>query len=80
LAIFITQNIQNEEKQKKNWIKLFNFFKKDKKYSAKNILELSNGILNVEDILPYMGDEIKLNDIKMIYKNALMSTKKEFLN
>ena len=65
LAIFITENIQNEEKQKKIWIKLFNFFKKDKKYSAKNILELSNGILKIEDIVPYMGDEIKLNDIKM---------------
>ena len=65
LAIFITQNIQNEEKQKKIWIKLFNFFKKGKKYSPKNILELSNGILNIEDILPYMDDEMKLHDIKI---------------
>ena len=65
LAIFMTQNIQNEEKQKKIWIKLFNFFKKGKKYSPKNILELSNGILNIEDILPYMDDEIKLHDIKI---------------
>ena len=65
LAIFITQNIQNEEKQKKIWIKLFIFFKKNKKYSPKNILQLSNGILNIEDILPYMDDENKLSDIKI---------------
>ena len=61
----ITQNIQNEEKQRKIWIKLFNFFKKSKKYSPKNLLELSNGILNIEDILPYMDDETKLDDIKI---------------
>jgi len=64
LAIFITQNISNEEKQKKIWIKLFNFFKKNKKYSPKNILEFSNGVINIEDILPYMDDETKLHDIK----------------
>ena len=87
LAIFITQNIQNEEKQKKIWIKLFNFFKKDKKYSAKNILELSNGILNVEDILPYMGDEIKLNDIKMdiqecidVYEEGVSQLKQKIIS
>ena len=28
-------------------------------------MELSNGILNIEDILPYMDDEIKLHDIKI---------------
>ena len=64
LAIFITQNISNEEKQKKIWIKLFNFFKKNKKYSPKNILEFSNGVINIEDILPFMDDETKLHDIK----------------
>ena len=64
LAILITQNISNEEKQKKIWITLFNFFKKNKKYSPKNILEFSNGIINVEDILPFMDDETKLQDIK----------------
>ena len=65
LAIMMTQNIQNEEKQRKIWIKLFNFFKKNKKYSPKNLLELSNGVLNIEDILPYMDDDIKLDDIKI---------------
>jgi rRNA maturation protein Nop10 len=65
LAIIMTQNIANEEKQRKIWIKLFNFFKNNKKYSPKNILELSNGVLNIEDILPYMDDEIKLQDIKI---------------
>ena len=87
LAIFITQNIQNEEKQKKIWIKLFNFFKKDKKYSAKNILELSNGILKIEDIVPYMGDEIKLNDIKMdiqecidVYEQGVSQLKQKIIS
>ena len=64
LSIFITQNIANKEKQKKIWIKLFNFFKKNKKYSPKNILEFSNGVINIEDILPFMDDETKLHDIK----------------
>ena len=64
LAIFIAQNIPNEEKQKKIWITLFIFFYKNKKYSPKNILEFSNGIINLEDILPFMNDETKLQDIK----------------
>ena len=87
MAIFITQNIQNEEKQKKIWIKLFNFFKKDKKFSTKNILELSNGKLNVEDILPYMGDKIKLNDIKMdiqecidVYEEGVSQLKQKIIS
>jgi len=64
LAIFIAQNIPNEEIQKKIWIKIFIFFKKNGKYSPKNILEFSNGIINVEDLLPYMDEETKLQDIK----------------
>jgi hypothetical protein len=65
LSIFLAQNIKNKEKQKKIWIKLFNFYKNNKIYSPKNLLELSNGIINIEDILPYMDDEIKLSDIKI---------------
>ena len=64
LAIFIAQNIPSEEKQKEIWITLFIFFNKNKKYSPKNILEFSNGIINLEDILPFMDDETKLQDIK----------------
>ena len=65
LAIIMTQNIQNEEKQRKIWVKLFKFFNKNRKYSPKDILELSNGVINIEDILPLMDDDIKLQDIKV---------------
>jgi hypothetical protein len=65
LAIIMTQNIQNEEKQRKIWVKLFKFFNKNRKYSPKEILELSNGVINIEDILPLMDDDIKLQDIKI---------------
>ena len=65
LAIIMTQNIQNEEKQRKIWVKLFKFFNKNRKYSPKDILELSNGVINIEDILPLMDDDIKLQDIKI---------------
>ena len=86
LAILMTQNIPNEEKQRKIWIKLFNFFKKNRKYSPKNILELSSGIINIEDILPLMDDEIELKDIKIdlqecidVYEEGVSQLKQKIL-
>ena len=64
LVIQIAQNIQNEEKKKKIWMKLFKEYKQNKKYNLKDILELSNGALKIEDILQYLDSEEKLKDIK----------------
>ena len=87
LAIIMTQNIQNEEKQRKIWIKLFKFFNKNRKYSPKEILEISNGVINIEDILPLMDDDIKLQDIKIdlqecidVYEEGVSQLKQKIVN
>ena len=86
LAIIITQNIPNEEKKRKIWMKLFDFFKKNKIYTSKKILELSNGAINIEDILPLIDDEIKLEDIKKdlqecmdVYEEGISHLKKKII-
>ena len=87
LAIIMTQNIPNEEKQRKIWIKIFIYFNKKKIYSPKYILELSNGVLNIEDILPLMDDEIKLQDIKLdlqecidVYEEGVSQLKQKIIS
>ena len=64
LAVFIVQNIKDEKIKKKIWLKIFQYFKKNNLESSKKILETSNGVLNLEDILPFIMDEIKLKDLK----------------
>ena len=83
----MTQNIPNEEKQRKIWIKIFIYFNKKKIYSPKYILELSNGVLNIEDILPLMDDEIKLQDIKLdlqecidVYEEGVSQLKQKIIS
>ncbi len=86
LVIQIAQNIQNEEKKKKIWMKLFKEYKQNKKYNLKDILELSNGALKIEDILQYLDSEEKLKDIKNdlqscidVYEHGVSSIKQKII-
>ena len=86
LAIQIAQNIPNDEKKKKIWMKLFKEYKQNKKYNLKDILELSNGALKIEDILQFLDSEVKLKDIKDdlqscidVYEQGVSSIKQKII-
>ena len=86
LAIQIAQNIKDEEKKKKIWIKLFQEYKKNKKYTSKEILVLSNGSLIIEDILQSLDSQMKLKEIKNdlqscidVYEQGVSSIKQKII-
>lgn len=51
-------------KLKKIYLSIFKYFKTNNFADAKNILESSNGVLKIEDILPFMMDNVKLEELK----------------
>ena len=64
IAIFIAQNIKDEKIKKDIWLRIFKYFKTNNFADAKNILESSCGVLKIEDILPFMMDDVKLEELK----------------
>ena len=64
IAIFIAQNIKDDKIKKDIWLRIFKYFKTNNFADAKNILESSLGILKIEDILPFMMDNVKLEELK----------------
>ena len=64
IAIFIAQNIKNEKIKKDIWLRIFKYFKTNNFADAKNILESSCGVLKIEDILPFMMGDVKLEELK----------------
>ena len=64
IAIFIAQNIKDEKIKKDIWLRIFKYFKTNNFADAKNILESSCGVLKIEDILPFMMDNVKLEELK----------------
>ena len=64
IAIFIAQNIKDDKIKKDIWLRIFKYFKTNNFADAKNILESSMGILKIEDILPFMMDNVKLEELK----------------
>lgn len=63
-AIFIAQNIENDKIKKDIWLRIFKFYKTNNFANAKNILESSQGVLKIEDILPFMMEDVKLEELK----------------
>ena len=87
LAIQIAQNIKNEEKKKKIWMKLFKEYKKNKKFTSKEILVLAGGSLKIEDILQSLDSEVKLKEIKNdlqscidVYEQGVTSIKQNIIS
>ena len=64
IAKFIATNTQNEQLKKKLWIDIFCDNKQNEKDPIKIMKE--SKILKIEDVLPYISDEIKIEDFKII--------------
>ena len=62
IAKFIASNTQNEKLKKKLWIEIFCDNKQNEKDPIKIMKE--SKILKIEDVLPYISDEIKIEDFK----------------
>ena len=62
IAKFIAANTQNEKLKKKLWTDIFC----DNKQSEKDPIKImkESKILKIEDVLPYISDEIKIEDFK----------------
>ena len=87
IAIFIAQNIKDEKIKKDIWLRIFKYFKTNNFADAKNILESSSQVLKIEDILPFMMDDVKLEELKTdlqdcinVYENGVTQLKKEINN
>ena len=63
IAKFIASNAQGEKLQKELWIEIFCNNKKNEKDDPIKIMKESK-ILKIEDVLPYISDEIKIEDFK----------------
>jgi len=64
IAIFIAQSIKDGKIKRDIWLRIFKYFKINNFADAKNILESSGGILKIEDILPFVMDNVKLEELK----------------
>ena len=62
IAKFIATNTQNEQLKKSLWIDIFCDNKQNEKDPIKIMKE--SKILKIEDVLPYISDEIKIEDFK----------------
>ena len=62
IAKFIASNAQGEKLKKKLWIDIFCDNKQNEKDPIKIMKE--SKILKIEDVLPYISDEIKIEDFK----------------
>ena len=63
IAKYIASNAQGEKLQKKLWIDIFCDDKQNEKDPIKIMKE--SKILKIEDVLPFISDEIKIEDFKM---------------
>ena len=62
IAKFVASNAQGEKLKKKLWIDIFCDNKQNEKDPIKIMKE--SKILKIEDVLPYISDEIKIEDFK----------------
>jgi len=83
---FLAGNIPELKLKKKIWLNIFdNKMKTESLENAKNVIKESKGILNIQDVLPLMGDNVKINQFKdelnvciKSYEDSLQNLKKEF--
>ena len=72
----IAHNITNPKLKKELWIKIFNSRKKEGFIEAKQIVNESNGLIKIEDILPLMGDSVKIGEFKEELKDCIKNYEK----
>ena len=77
LILYITERIQAEKFRKKIWLKIFEHEKKIKGLSeAKGVIQQSKNIIKIEDLIPLMGDDEKLIELKDELKNCIIESEK----
>ena len=65
LVYMLAENIPDPKLRKKIWLKIFEFKKKNNNLSeAKIIISKSKNLIKIEDILPLMGGNVKINEFK----------------
>ena len=69
---FLSRNIPDAKLRKKIWLKIF-YDKKEKENlsEAKKLISESKGIIKIEDILPLMGDNVKISEFKNELKDCI---------
>ena len=72
LIPLLPKNIPDYKLRKKIWLKIFESKREDGNFSeAKKIIADSEGIIKIEDILPLMGDNVKINEFKDDLKECI---------
>ena len=76
ISNLIAQNIHEPKLKKQIWLKIFDFRKKEGFLEAKKIVNESNGFIKVEEVLPLMGDNVKINEFKDELKDCIKTYEK----
>ena len=72
LIPLLPKNIPDYKLKKKMWLKIFKSKKDDGNLSeAKKIIAESDGIIKIEDVLPLMGDNVKISEFKDELKKCI---------
>ena len=72
----IIQNISDQKLKKQLWLKVLNSQKKEGFLEAKQIVNDSKGFIKIEDILPLMGDTVKIGEFKEELKDCINNYEK----
>ena len=83
---FLLNNIPEPALKKKIWLQVFEHKKRtDSLAEAKNLIKESQGLISIEDVLPLMGDNVKISEFKnelkdciSNYEKSVQKLKKEF--
>ena len=71
IAIFIVNTISDPKKKKEIWLDIFNHFKSSSMNIIEEILNKSEGVLGILDILPHLMGNVQLKTIKNDLKNCI---------
>ena len=72
LIFDLTKIIKDEKLKKKIWLKIFQYEKAHKSLSvAKELINKSKNMIKIEDVIPLMNDDEKLNDLKEELTNCI---------
>ena len=76
ISQLIAQNINEPKLKKQMWLEIFDFRKKEGFSEAKKIVNESKGFIKIEDVLPLMGDNVKINEFKDELKDCIKTYEK----
>lgn len=75
LIVYLTENIQEKKLKKKIWLKIFQQEKEIKGLaSAKEVINKSKNMIKIEDVIPLMGDDEKLIELKDELNNSILTS------